>query len=117
MSYPAVYNMDAPQGQTLNRVLTWKIDGTPVNITGFSARMMVRPTASAASIYLSLTSNTGGGLTLGGALGTITVYATAAQMAAVPAGQHAYDLELVSGSGEVTRLIGGKFNVSAEVTR
>lgn len=115
MAYPGVYNMDAPQGATLNRVLTWKIDGTPVNLTGFTARMQVRPTATSSTVYLSLTS--GSGLTLGGVAGTITVNATATQMAAVPAGQHAYDIELVSGAGEVTRLVAGLFKVSAEVTR
>lgn len=115
MSYPGIYNMDAPQGATLSRVITWTINGTPVNLTGYTARMQVRPTATASSTYLSLT--TGSGITLGGVAGTITLSATAAQMASCPAGQHRYDLELVSGSGEVTRLIGGIFNCSAEVTR
>jgi hypothetical protein len=38
-------------------------------------------------------------------------------MAAVDAGKYRYDLEIVSGSGTVTRLLEGVFYVTAEVTR
>mgnify|MGYP003353197594 CR=1 FL=1 len=49
--------------------------------------------------------------------GTITVAITAAQSSAISAGSYAYDLELVSGSSAVTRLLQGSFTVVGNVTR
>lgn len=115
MSYPAKYDFDARQGSTVSRTFTWKVDGTAQNLTGWSARMQVRPAAGSDILYVSLTS--GSGITLGGAAGTVTVTVSATTMAAVPPGKHEYDLELVNGGGEVTPFLAGAFKVSAEVTR
>ena len=110
------YNITADQGATFSRVLTWKdSDGDPVNLAGYSARMQVRSIVSSASPVLSLTTENGQ-ITLGGALGTITLLVPASAMDDVPGGSYAYDLELVSGS-TVTRLVMGSFTVRAEVTR
>jgi hypothetical protein len=54
---------------------------------------------------------------LGGTAGTIAVAITAAQSSAVNAGSYAYDLELTSSGGQVTRLLQGGFTVSGNVTR
>ena len=109
------YDIEAEQGATFQRVMTWSIDSEPVDLTGWTARMQVRKTAKAADPYLSLTSGLTGGLTLA-ADGSIGIRIEAAAMSAVPAGAWVYDLELDSGS-EVTRLLEGAFEVSAEVTR
>ena len=58
-----------------------------------------------------------GRITLGGVAGTVTLNLSATVTAAIPANQYAYDLELVSGSGQVTRLLEGFATVDAEVTR
>ena len=58
------------------------------------------------------TSSTGGTGTTGG----IYIQIDSSTMANVPAGNHVYDLELVSGSS-VTRILQGRFEVTAEVTR
>lgn len=112
----AKYDMTCDQGATFSRVVTW-IDstGVPVNLTGYSARMQVRATVSSASTIFSLTSPSN--ITLGGTAGTITIVITAAATAAATAGDYVYDLELVSGSGVVTRLLQGCFVLDAEVTR
>ena len=111
---PGKYNMLCPQGSTFNQVLTYSIDGVLVNLTGYSARMQVKEKHSSTAKQLDLnTSN--GGIVLGGALGTITINATATQTAAIVAKEYVYDLELVSGS-TVTRIIEGKFIVTPEVT-
>lgn len=110
------YNITADQGATFSRVLTWKDSSdVPVNLTTYTARMQVRSIASSADVVLELTT-ANGRITLGGALGTITLNVPAADMDDVPAGSYAYDLELVSG-GAVTRLVMGSFQVRAEVTR
>jgi len=96
---------------------TWKDSaGTAVNLTGYTARLQVRATYDSSSTILSLTS--AAGITLGGAAGTIAITASATTTAALTAPfSGVYDLELVSGGGEVTRLLEGTATVSPEVSR
>ena len=104
------------QGATFNLLLTWKIDDVPVNITNWTARLQARVDVEDTEVILSLTTSNGG-ITLGGAAGTISLDQTATQTALLPAGTFVYDLELISGVGVVTRLVQGELNISPEVTR
>lgn len=105
------------QGATFNPVLTWKDGaGVAVNLSGFSARMEVRSSVSAADAIIRL-DTTNGRISLGGSAGTVSLLISAADSAALSAGAFVYDLELVSGAGVVTRLLQGRFVVSPEVTR
>jgi len=111
------YNIIADQGATFSRVVIWKDDtDTPVNLTGYSARMQVRQRYVSTSTVLSLTSPSSG-ITLGTTNGQIQIVVSASTMAGIAAGDYRYDLELVSGSGIVTRLLMGSFTVRPEVTR
>jgi hypothetical protein len=78
--------------------------------------MHVRATVESASTILELT-NQNGRITLGGAAGTVSLNVAANVTANLTPGLYVYDLEVVSGGGEVTRLVEGNFNVKAEVTR
>lgn len=110
------YTVQAEQGATLSLSLTWKdSDGTPIDLTGFSARLQVRRSATASGNPL-LDATDGNGITLGGSDGTISIEIGADAMSDLPAGDLRYDLELDSGS-QVTRLLEGVFKVSPEVTR
>lgn len=113
---PGQYDILAPQGATFSEIFTYKVSGSPVDLTSYTARMQVRKTPSSDTKVLDLTS-TGGDIVLGGAAGTITVTVSATAMAAVTANKYRYDLELVSAGGVVTRLLEGVFLVTAEVTR
>lgn len=118
MQAPGVLNLSCYQGANFDYTLTWKTGGTPVNLTGYSARMQVRDGYDGGSAIVSLTSGTG--ITLGGTAGTIALALSATTTAAIdatPSGQYVYDLELVSGAGYVTRLVEGTFIVEPEVTR
>lgn len=116
------YNIKADQGSTFQFQFTITSDSniTSTNLdghwdlTGYSARMQVRSSASSATTALSLVSTADITLT---SLGVVTVTVSAAAMAAVTAGNYVYDLEVQSASGIVTRLLQGKFVVVAEVTR
>lgn len=105
-----------PQGASFSRVIRWKADGANVNLSGFSARMQIRPTAASATTTLSLTTENGR-IALGGTAGTITLTISATDTAAITAGRYVYDLELASAGGIVTRLLQGIVTVSANVTR
>jgi len=109
------YNIVARQGSTFNLNFTIDTDGDEWNLTTYTARMQVRKATTSSTAILSLTSSSG--ITLGGTAGTVAVTASAATMAALPAGTWVYDLELVSGSGIVYAILEGKFIVKPEVTR
>jgi len=104
------------QGATFNLLLTWKIDNVAVNLTGYTARLAARVDVEDTETVLTLTTENGG-ITLGGALGTISLDRTAAQTTLLPAGTYVYDLELVASNATVTRLVQGELDISAEVTR
>lgn len=88
----------------------------PVNLTGYTARLQVRETLEAAGTILSLTTENGG-ISLGGAAGTIDLLVSAADTAALDFETAVYDLELVSAGGVVTRIMRGDVVLADEVTR
>jgi hypothetical protein len=78
--------------------------------------MQVRATLEAATALIELTT-ANGRIALGGAAGTITLSISATDTEALTSGRAVYDLELVSGSGIVTRLLQGVATISRNVTR
>ena len=111
-----ILDFSIEQGATFNLLLTWKINDVAVNLTGYTARLQARVDVEDTETILTLTTSNGG-ITLGGALGTISLDQTATQTTLLPAGTYVYDLEMVAGSGVVTRLVQGELVISAEVTR
>ena len=113
---PGNYDFTIYQGATFSRVLTWKdASNALVNITGYTARLQIRTSPDAPTPFITLTTENGG-ITLGGALGTISVLITAAQTAAIIEAAGVYDLEMVSGS-IVTRLLQGNVDMNREVSK
>lgn len=132
------YDITADQGANLHLSFRWRqprtVDqvtdgepGTPVDLTGYTARMQVRRTLDAPEVLLELTtSGTTARIVLGAvtpddtpvpASGIVTLWVEATPMESIPAGSFVYDLEMVSPSGFVTRFVEGKLKVLAEVTR
>ena len=105
-----------PKGSTFSRTLTWKVSGSAVNLTNYTARMQARTSHISGTAVLTLTTENGK-ITLGGAAGTITINLTATETAAITQQSLAYDLELVSAGGVVTRLVEGQIVLTPEVTR
>lgn len=119
------------QGETWSFTHTHLSGGSPVNLTGYSARAMVK--AAYADGFLAFFSTgpdaNGGTIALGGPAGTITLAMTAAQSAAfgsglacLPLGDDPtlifrYDLEIVAPGGAVTKVLEGRFLLRREVTR
>jgi hypothetical protein len=114
----STYDIDLEQGSTYSTVFTYTdSNGAAVNLTGFTARMQVRSVYSIDGPAISLTTNAGGGIALGGAAGTVTVTVAATVSANLVPKNYVYDIELVSAGGVVTKLIRGKMKVLPEVTR
>lgn len=105
------YNIVAEQGATFNLNFRVETDGTPWNLTGYTFAMQVRRSTSSTTTLLNLTSAT---MTSGG---HVSATATATTMSGIPAGRWVYDIELTSSGGQVTRILEGRFIVTAEVTQ
>jgi len=113
----ANYDFEIEQGATLSKSFVWKDgDGVAVNLTGYTARMQIRPSVDSATVLQSL-STTDGTIVIAAVTGTITLTLTDTVTAAITWRRGKYDLELVSSDGTVTRLIYGVVTISKEVTR
>jgi hypothetical protein len=120
-----IYNMTCQQGSTFSRVITIRYPdpnsppGDPTyllyDLTGHQARMQVRRTVDSTTALVTLTTG-GGGITLGGEDGTIEITISAANTALLNS-SGVYDLEIVSGTGVVSRILQGEWRLSPEVTR
>jgi hypothetical protein len=110
-----IYKATCEQGATWNLgVVPHNSAGGTINLSGYTARMMVRESIASSGTILSLSSPSSG---LSLASGTISATVSATVTGSLTAGLYVYDLEMESGGGEVTRLIRGPFLVPGEVTR
>jgi hypothetical protein len=90
--------------------------GLPVNLTGYSVRMQVKPFAGSGTTYMTLTSTPAAGIAITNATqGIITISQTAVQTAALTFSQGVYDLIIVL-SGVVTEKYQGTITVLPNVT-
>lgn len=110
-------NLKINQGATFRFKFTWKDSKSRlIDLTGFVARMHVRAEVAASAVLIALNTENGG-ILLGGKSGTISLYLSDAATSALSWAKGVYDIELVSPSGEVFRLVSGAVSVSPEVTR
>jgi hypothetical protein len=121
------YSFIIEQGATLDLSLNWTDSaGTPIDLTGYSARMHIRPTVHSEIIYLALSSSLesdGTGINLRGSNGTtplssgsIGIYISATTSSLLDFCEAYYDLELEK-QDYVVRLIEGQIRLSKNVTR
>ena len=113
MPSPGVYNQVVPQTTTYTFSSVIQTDGTPWNLTNYTAAMTVRPFLGSTTVTLLATTGNGK-ITLGGSTGSITVELSALDTT-LKAESYVYDLVLDSGS-EITRILEGQFIVTAGVT-
>ena len=106
------------QGADFKRVFTWKDSaGAAINITGYSAAMMIKKRKSDASgVAIFNKTNSNAEIALGGAAGTITIDIGGADTAGMDFDWGYYDIELTDGSSNITRLLEGKVRLSKQVT-
>ena len=121
------YSFIIEQGATTNFQINWNNEsGSAVDLSGYHARMQIRPGVEASEVFLSLSSSLspdGTGIHLSGSNGTtpvqsgsIGIYISAHSSSLLNLGEAFYDLELVNGNA-VTRLLEGKVKLSKNVTR
>ena len=121
------YSFVIEQGATTNIQINWTdASGSAIDLTGYQARMQIRPAVESPEVFISLSSslqpdNTG--INLSGSnfntplqSGSLAIYISAASSSLLNFGEAFYDLELER-QGEVTRLLEGKIKLSKNVTR
>lgn len=113
----AEHDITIEQGATFQLNLVWRdASNTPIDLTGYTARMQVKRRYADTTPLLNFTTENGA-ITLGGTNGTVQVVGLATVTDDVPAKVCVYDLELVSPTGFVKRLVQGTAVVTPEVTK
>ena len=127
------YNFTIEQGATVDFAVQYKdSNSNPIDLSGYQARMQLRPTIGSSTVILTLSSSLGPcgtGLNLSGSggqsastppsSGSIWVFISAMSSSPLTFTSALYDLEIASGSGNcavVTRLLEGVVTLSKNVT-
>jgi len=112
----ATYNLLIDAGATYTKTFTYKDSaGDAIDLTGYTAALQARQQKGDVATILDLTI-ANGGITMGGAAGTILVTITDTLTSAMTVQRGVYDLLLTDGSGNITRLVEGYTILSLGVT-
>ena len=110
----AKHNLVCEQGATFTFQFVVKTGDTPWNLSGYTATMTIKPFIESTTATVTATT-ANGKIVLGTTNGQATTTLSAATTGALEPGRYVYDFVLNSGS-VVTRLLEGKFVVTAGVT-
>ena len=111
----AKFNLVCDQATTFNFQFQILNNNTPLNLTGYTGTMTVRPFVGASTTTV-VASTTNGYMVFDNSNGRVTVTISATTTGAIAAGRYSYDLVLTSGA-TVTRYLEGKFIVTGAVTQ
>jgi len=126
------YPIYIEQGTTIDFEVQYKdSQNNPVDLTGYGARMQIRPSITSETVYLSLSSDRnadGTGISMSGSSpykpptsGTLGIYIASCTSSLLDFNDAVYDLEIFAPIGsncpEVTRILQGPVRLSKEVTR
>lgn len=112
------YNFTIEQGTTFQQDFVWNIDNVAVDVTGYSARMMVRSSVASSTVLDSWNTDNGR-MTIGTSDGRFSIFLPSTDCAAIEWTTGVYDIELVSPAATpiVTRILKGTITIDPEVTR
>lgn len=113
----AIVNLVIEQGTDFSHIVgLTNSDGSVFNLTGYDARMQIRSTVTAATTLYELTVSNGR-IELNAIAGQLRLNIPSAVTAAMTWRSGVYDLEIISGTSIVTRIMQGNATLSLEVTR
>ena len=113
----ATYNFTIDQGTDVSVPLILKdCESNVLNLTGYKARMQMRNTVYSSQAVDTLTTENDR-IEIKPEQGQITLHFPHEKTEEYPASSLVYDIEIVSPSDLVTRILKGKVRISAEVTR
>ena len=109
-------NWEVDQNTTFTFTVEYKDnDGTPIDITGSTAKMQVRDTKGGSKLAFSLTSPSGG-ITIDGPNGKLTIKITPTQTNKLFYPKSSYDIMLTDSNLNKTKLLEGFMTLSRSVT-
>lgn len=126
------YPIYIEQGATIDFEVQYRdSNNNPVDLTGYGARMQIRPSVTSQTVYLSLTNtlnSDGTGISMSGSApykpptsGSLGIYIASCTSSLLDFGEAVYDLEIFSPINSdcpvVTRILQGPVRLSKEVTR
>ena len=111
----AKFNLVCDQATTFNFQFQILNNQTPLNLTGYTGTMTVRPFVGASTTTV-VASTANGLMVFDAANGRVTVTLSATTTGDIAAGRYSYDLVLDSGT-VITRYLEGKFIVTGAVTQ
>jgi hypothetical protein len=115
---PAAYwKIVIEQGATWRTVLTLMDPDGVIDLSGHTARMQIRENIESPAPLYALSTSPGGGITVDGPAGKITLVISDSVSTAWEWRYGVYDLELIDGDGDVQRILKGEVEVDREVTR
>lgn len=107
-----VTNLYVDQGSFYRTYVTVaNTDGTPMDLTGYTAASQMRKSYQSTGAYNFTTSISNP------TQGRVRVELSSEQSRAIPAGKYLYDLEVTSPSGERTRVVEGIVLINPEITK
>lgn len=109
-----------PQGATFIYEITYKDPDTdlPINLTGYSARLQIREKVDSSTIiYSALSTGVNPAIIITGGSGLVVLTIPANTTRDFVFRKAAFDLEIESSTGVVTRLVKGTMILDKEVTR
>jgi len=113
-------NIEIDKGSTFRSDLIWKegVSETPKDLTGYTARMQIRPDIDSETILHEMTTENGG-IAITELEGKISLFISDTDSTAFDWEEGVYGLELIdtAGSNDVRRLVRGEVATFDEVTR
>lgn len=115
-SFVGKWNIEGlPQGTDQEIRITWKPEGTVIDLSTYTAKLQVRKSYGL-PVIIEL-STTAGDITLGASVPNIVLTFPKEKTESLTGFENMiYDLEVTSSSGNVTRVIEGTFSISRQVT-
>jgi hypothetical protein len=112
----APYDLLIDQGSDFKKIMTWKVNNLPVDLTGCSAKLQIRAAQDHGSELRATYSSPAAGIVLGGVLGTITITIPHADTILWAWKVGYWDIEITFIDLTVRRLLQGKVFNDYEVT-
>jgi hypothetical protein len=109
---PVNFPIKILKNDSLNTVLEFKVNDVPLDLSGATVRMQIRPSATSSTLSLALTE--GSGISVGGTDNNIV---TLNKLINIAAGNYVYDLEIDFGSNVVKTYLKGDFVVTEDVSK
>jgi len=101
------YDITLERGETFRRRFAYeRLDGQPIVLTGYSARLRVVTDDTARAELMALTEGNGG-IILYGSSGEVETYISLSGVEDLPFTQARYYLELIAPNGDVERILEG----------